>query len=173
MITWLPFDLHPEYPREGLPREQLIARYGPQMVDHVGAFFEARGLRYNPHPDVVPNSRAALRLGELARARGVFEPFHASLMDAYWDQGRDIGDWDVLRELGKEASLPLDEVDEVLATDLYLDVVETSTRQAVSIGATGVPAFLLDRRLLVSGAQPEEAFEQAFARLAELPAEPA
>jgi len=141
------------------------------MIDHVGAFFEARGLRYNPHPDLVPNSRAALRLGELARSIGVFEPFHQSLMDAYWDQGRDIGDRDVLRELAEKAGVPPDEADDVLATDRYLDAVENSTREAVTIGVTGVPAFLLERRLLVLGAQPEDVFEQAFARLAETPAE--
>jgi predicted DsbA family dithiol-disulfide isomerase len=49
---------------------------------------------------------------------------------------------------------------------LYLDVVEGSTRQAVSIGVNGVPAFLLDRRLLVLGAQPFEVFRSAFAQLA-------
>jgi len=43
-VTWLPFDLHPEYPPEGLPREQLLARYGPGMSDRVRDFFAARGL---------------------------------------------------------------------------------------------------------------------------------
>ena len=42
-----------------------------------------------------------------------------------------------------------------------------STRQAASIGANAVPAFLLDRRLLVLGAQPNEVFEHAFAQLDE------
>jgi predicted DsbA family dithiol-disulfide isomerase len=167
----LPFDLHPEYPPDGLPREQLLARYGPTMVDRVGGFFEARGLRYNPHPDVVPNSRAALRLGELARSFGRFDSFHASLMDAYWEQGRNIGDADVLRDLAESAQLPLDQVDDVVASDRFLDVVQASTRQAVSIGVTGVPAFLLDRRLLVSGAQPEDVFEQAFVQLGQMSAE--
>ena len=60
-MTWLPFDLHPEYPPEGLPREQLIARYGPEMTERMREFFAARGLDYNPHPDVVPNSMRALR----------------------------------------------------------------------------------------------------------------
>ena len=40
-----------------------------------------------------------------------------------------------------------------------------STAQAQAVGVTGVPAWLLDRRLLVLGAQPEEVFEQAFAQL--------
>ena len=57
-------------------------------------------------------------------------------------------------------------VDSVIASERYLDVVRASTDQAMSIGVTGVPGFLLDGRLLVVGAQPNEAFEQAFAQLA-------
>ena len=49
-VTWLPFDLHPEYPPEGLPRAELIARYGPAMTERMRAFFAARGLDYNPNP---------------------------------------------------------------------------------------------------------------------------
>ena len=166
-MVWLPFDLHPEYPPEGLPRERLLARYGPGMTEHVRSFFASRGLEYNPNPDVVPNSMRALRLTELARDLGRHEAVHDRLMDAYWADGRDIGDLEVLRRLAAEVELPADEVEDVLAGERYRDRVETSTRQATSMGATAVPAFLLDRRLLVLGAQPEELFEQAFARLGE------
>jgi predicted DsbA family dithiol-disulfide isomerase len=136
------------------------------MTERVRAFFAGRGLDYNPHPDVVPNSRRALRLAELAREHGLHERLHERLMAAYWAEARDIGDADVLRELAGELGLPADEVDDVLTGDRYLDVIHESTRQAASIGANAVPAFLLDRRLLVLGAQPEEAFEQAYAQLA-------
>jgi predicted DsbA family dithiol-disulfide isomerase len=71
----------------------------------------------------------------------------------------------VLRRLARELELPETDVEEVLAGDRYRDRIEDSTRQAVSIGANAVPAFLLDRRLLVLGAQPHDAFEHAFARL--------
>jgi predicted DsbA family dithiol-disulfide isomerase len=164
-VTWLPFDLHPEYPPTGLPREQLVARYGPAGIEHVRRFFAARGLRYNPHPTIVPNSRTALRLAELARAHGRHDALHAALMDGYWEDGRDIGDADVLRELATAAALPAEEVETVLGSDRFLDVVEGSTRQAARIGASGVPAFLLEGRLLVAGAQPEEVFEKAIRRL--------
>lgn len=168
-MTWLPFDLHPEYPAHGIPRADLIARYGPGMVARVTQFLALRGLRYNPHPDIVPNSRSALRLAELARSYGVFGPFHERLMDAYWGEARNIGDEDELRAIAAENGLASGDVDDVLASDRFLDVVESSTRAAASVGATGVPAFLLERRLLVVGAQPEETFERAFAQLAATP----
>ena len=53
----------------------------------------------------------------------------------------------------------------MVAGDAYRDRVLGSTAQAVSIGVTGVPGFLLDRRLLVLGAQPRDVLERAFEQL--------
>lgn len=164
-MTWLPFDLHPEYPPEGLPREQLIARYGPRMTELMHERFAQDGLAYNPHPEVVPNTRDALRLTELARERGLHEPMHDRLMDAYWAEGSNIGDRDVLRGLAAEVGLDAADVERVLAGDEYLARVQASTHQAQSIGINGIPAFLIDSKLLVLGAQPQEVFERAFAQL--------
>ena len=55
----------------------------------------------------------------------------------------------------------------MLASDAYADRVQASTVEAHSLGINGIPAFVLDGRLLVLGAQPREVFEQAFAQLAE------
>jgi predicted DsbA family dithiol-disulfide isomerase len=164
-VTWLPFDLHPEYPQGGIPRADLIARYGPRMAESMRARFEQAGLEYNPNPDVVPNSMAALRLTELARDLDRHEEVHDRLMDAYWRDGVDIGDPDELRRLARD--LPHDGVERVLAGDAYRDRVLASTAQAQRVGITGIPAFLLDSRLLVLGAHPRETFERAFAQLAE------
>jgi predicted DsbA family dithiol-disulfide isomerase len=143
----------------------LLARYGDQMTDHVRRFFAERGLEYNPHPDVVPNTMTALRLGELACDRGRHRDLHDRLMDAYWADAKNIGDEDVLRKEAAAVGLPPDEVEDVLGGDRYRDRVEASTRQAYGVGANAVPAFVLDRRLLVLGAQPVQVFEQAFGQL--------
>lgn len=165
-MSWLPFDLHPEYPPEGIPRRQLLARYGGDaMTERMTQFFEDRGLEYNPHPDVVPNSLSALRLTELARDLGKHAAMHDRLMDAYWADARNIGDPDVLREEAAKVGLPADEVDDVLATDRYRHLIEASTHGAYSLGANAVPAFVLDRRLLVLGAQPDAVFQQVFEQL--------
>ena len=135
------------------------------MTGRVRDFFAARGLPYNPNPDVVPNSFRAQQLTELARDLGRHAAVHDRLMDAYWSEAEDIGDPAVLRRLARELELPDADVEEVLEGDRYRDRIVDSTRQAASIGANAVPAFLLDRRLLVLGAQPNELFEQAFAQL--------
>jgi len=127
--------------------------------------FAAASLEYN-RPPIVPNTRLALRLTELAREQGLHEQFHDRLMDAYWSEATDIGAADELRRLAAEVGLDTNGVERVLAdSSAYLDVVEASTRQAQSIGINAIPAFLLDRRLIVLGAQPFEVFERAFAEL--------
>jgi predicted DsbA family dithiol-disulfide isomerase len=167
-IVWLPFDLHPEYPPEGIPLADLHRRYGIGVGerDPLRDRFEAAGLEYN-RPEIVPNTRLALRVTELARERGLHEPFHDRLMVAYWSEATNVGDPDELRRLAAEIGLEADDVGRVVADpSAYLDVVEGSTRHALSIGINAVPAFLLDRRLIVMGAQPLDVFRRAFAQLA-------
>jgi predicted DsbA family dithiol-disulfide isomerase len=161
-VTWLPFELHPEYPPEGLPRAELLARYG-SFESHLRERFAEEGLPYTPNPDVVPNSFNALRLAELARDLDRHDEVHDRLMEAYWRDGVNIGDPDELRRLLHD--LPQDDVERVLASDEYADRVRASTQQALGIGANGVPAWVIDGKLLVPGAQPREVFERAFEQL--------
>ena len=167
-MVWLPFDRHPEYPPEGIPLAELHRRYGIASGDEDPLIeqFTAAGLTYN-RPDVVPNTRLALRMSELAREQGLHEAFHDRLMDAYWSEATDIGNPDALRRLAGEVGLPPGEVDRVIDDgDLYLDTVSQSTWQAQSVGINAIPAFVLDRRMIVVGAHPIETFRSAFAQLA-------
>ena len=167
-LLWLPFDLHPEYPPQGIPLEDLHRGYGIGVGedDPNRPRFAAAGLVYN-RPEIVPNTRLALRLGELARERGLHEPFHDRLMDAYWSEATDIGDPIELRRLAAEIGLDNGDVEQVIDDpSAYLDRVEGSTHHAYSLGINAVPAFLLDRRLIVLGAHPIETFRRAFAQLA-------
>lgn len=112
---------------------------------------------------MIPRTLDALRLAELARDLGRHQEIHDRLMDAYWDDGVDLTDDDELRRLGHD--LPPDEVERVLSTDAYRDRVHASTAQAQSIGINGIPGWVIDGKLLVPGAQPEEVFRMAFAQL--------
>lgn len=153
-IIWAPFDLHPDYPPEGVPR--------PPSTGEMEARFAEHGLVYNP-PPIRANSLKALRLAEHARAQGLFDRLHERLFDAYWAEARDIGDPEALRALAQDVGL--EGADEVLESDAYRELVQASTAQALAAGVTGVPAFVLDGRLLVLGAQPREVFDRAFAQL--------
>ncbi|HSI31030.1 MAG TPA: DsbA family oxidoreductase [Miltoncostaeaceae bacterium] len=167
-IDWLPFDLHPEYPPEGIPRAELVRRYGASFSNSVRRMNEEAGLVYNPHPERVPNTRRALELGEWARARGAYDAVHERIMNAYWTEGRDITGWDVLAPLVAEAGLDADDARAEVDSGAFKAPVDASTRVAQEHGIAAVPAFVLDGRLLVSGAQPHEVFREALAKVSEM-----
>ena len=135
------------------------------MHDRLKESFATNGLTYAPPADVVPNTQLALRVTELARDRELHEAVHDRLMDAYWAEGRNIGDVDELRTLAAEAGL--DDIAPALDNDLYGARVQASTQQAHRHGINAIPAFVLDGTLLVLGAQHLEVFERAFDTLAE------
>ena len=167
-VEWLPFDLHPEYPPEGIPRAELARRYGEHFSDAVRRMNEEAGLVYNPHPERVPNSRRALELAEWARARGSYDDLHERIMDAYWSEGRDITGWEVLAPIVAEAGLDADEARAEVDAGAFRAPVDASTRVAQEHGIAAVPAFVLDGRLLVSGAQPHDVLRAALAKVSEM-----
>jgi predicted DsbA family dithiol-disulfide isomerase len=166
-IRWLPFDLHPEYPPEGIPRAELEARYGPRLGEVVREMAESAGLPYAPNPERVPSSRRALELLEWARAEGgegAHDRLHERVMDAYWGRGLDISDWDVLAQATRDAGLDPDAGRAALESGAAARAVDESTDWAQRHGINAVPAFVLDGRLLVSGAVPHDVLRQAAER---------
>jgi predicted DsbA family dithiol-disulfide isomerase len=166
-IEWLPFDLHPEYPPEGIPRSQLLARYGEAATANVRRMVEECGYTYNPPPEVVPNSMKALEVTELARDLGIHETVHDRLMHAYWSEAENIGDDETLLGLAAEAGVDRSEAVEALADGRFRSRIASATQDAHSLGINAIPSFVLDNRLLLVGAYPHEVFERAFAQLAE------
>ncbi len=134
--------------------------------------FEAAGLPHAELVDKVPNSRRALMLAELARYRGALDALHPRLFDAYWARGRDIGDERVLVEEGTAVGLGEDEIIDALQDARYLERIEAQTREAIDLGAGGVPAWMIDQRVLVPGAQPHDVFERVLERLGHTPIDP-
>jgi predicted DsbA family dithiol-disulfide isomerase len=170
-VTWLPFHLHPEYPVEGITRAELDARYGASSRDRIRALFAEEGLEYAPPPDVVSSTRLALELGEGAREEGLHRAYHDRLMDAYWAEGVDLSPRAALEDLARGVGMSEAGISRALDDRAWAPVVDASTARAHSVGATGVPAFVIDWRMLVVGAQPRELLAQAIAQARE--AEPA
>jgi predicted DsbA family dithiol-disulfide isomerase len=164
-IDWLPFDLHPEYPPEGVSRGEMDRRYGGSWTGRLSALFEGEGLSFADSIARMPRSFDALRVSELARERGRHNVLHARLMDAFWARGRDLGDHRVLVEECVAVDLREDEVRDVLERDRYAGLIAASTAGALDAGATGVPAFAIDDRVLIPGAQPQQFFEEILRRL--------
>ncbi len=148
----------------------LDSRYGgPRWRKQLWRMFESAGLPYSRGIALVPNSRKALRLAELARERGRFDALHQRLFNAYWARGLDLGADSVLLAEGAAAGLSHAEMTDVLAGDRYLDVIEARTHEAMGVGASGVPAWVVDSKLLIPGAVPHDVFARAMRQLGHEP----
>ncbi len=132
--------------------------------------FDEAGLPHTAARDKVPNSRRALMLSELAQDRGRHAELHPRLFDAYWARGLDLGDEAVLVAEGGAVGLDAAEIKAAIHDPAYLERVTNQTAQATELGAGGVPAWVIDRRLLVPGAQPHEVFERVLERFGYAPA---
>jgi predicted DsbA family dithiol-disulfide isomerase len=147
----------------------LLARYGSGLTDRLTSMFAEAGLPFSPDIDRVPNSRRAQALAELARDRGLHRELHPRLFDAYWARGLDLGDDEVLVGEGRAVGLEEDEVRAALQDQALVDRIAEQTSAALELGAAGVPAWLIDERALVPGAQPHEVFERVLERLGHQP----
>lgn len=145
--------------------EDLGRRYGFDINAHHERLFGENDLPHTRH-ERIPNSHAALNVGELARGRGVHEPLHSRLMTAYWAEDADISDPEVLAREGEAFGLDRGEVVEAATTRPYEDRIQASTQAVMEMGGSGVPAFVIADKLLIPGAQPHSLFEKVMEKLA-------
>jgi predicted DsbA family dithiol-disulfide isomerase len=174
-IVYRSFELDPSSPRVPVETvaEHLGAKYGGgpeagrQMVERVEAVAAEEGLVFQLGKAKRANTVDAHRLLHLALAEGgpaLQSTLKEALLASYFLRAENVADHDLLRRTAVEAGLDAARVDEVLASDEYADAVERDIREATSLGATGVPFFVIDRKYGVSGAQPAEAFVQVLER---------
>lgn len=171
-VVWHSFELDPSVERtpSGTLAAKIAEKYGmslaesEQMQQGVAERAAAVGLEFNWREAKYGNTFDAHRLLHLAAARGRSEVAHERLLRGYFTEGVQIGDPAELLRLAVEIGLDEAEARQVLESDEYADAVRADQAQARSLGITGVPFFVLDGRLGVSGAQPTELFRQALDR---------
>jgi len=164
-IEWVPFELHPEIPPEGRPRvEVLLAAYMARAQDGVNRLAASVGLHLELHERLI-NSRPALQAAEFARGQGRFEAMHHELMTAYWDEGRDISDMAVLREVAALAGVDVPGMEAAVKEDRFGDYLDARRQEAEELGINGIPAHVIADRYLVMGAQPYDLFERVMAKV--------
>ena len=163
-VVYRSFELDPAAP-QGVTTptvEVLAQKYGmtPDRARQAQRQMEERatadGLTFRMDGLRSGNTKDAHRLLHLAKASDRQSELMERLQRAYFTEQDSIFDHDALTRLAVEAGLDPDEVADVLASDRYRDHVETDEAMARSIGATGVPLFVIDRRYGISGAQPAE-----------------
>jgi predicted DsbA family dithiol-disulfide isomerase len=168
-VRWHPFQLNPDMPSGGIDRKSYrIGKFGSwersQELDaQVTAAGEDEGIAFRFDKMVrTPNTLDAHRVIWLAGERGVQDAVVEALFLAYFTDGRDLSDRAKLAEIAAEAGLDRAEVDGLLAGAGGLDVVRAGEEQARRLGVSGVPFFVVNGWVALSGAQPPGLFRQAF-----------
>jgi predicted DsbA family dithiol-disulfide isomerase len=174
-LTWRAFELDPHRPSEPIDLNRLLAeKYGMTIEQarerHARTAETAAGdgLEIDFERAQSGNTFDAHRTIRLAREHGLQGAMQERLFAAYFSEGRAISDRETLAELAAEAGLDAGEVRDMLASDRFADEVRADERTAAGFGITGVPFFVLDRRLGVSGAQPVEVMLGALEEAAQL-----
>ncbi len=123
-----------------------------------------------PAPDQdrrIYNTFDAHRLLHWAELEGRQLPLKQALFRAYFTEGRDPSNRDVLVAVAGEAGLDPAAARDVLESDLYAEEVRRAEHLWQSRGIHAVPAVIIDGKYLIQGGQPPEAFEQALRQIAE------
>jgi predicted DsbA family dithiol-disulfide isomerase len=167
---WLPFQLNPGMPREGMDRRSYLAAKfgGPERSRRVlGMVAETAardGLELRLEEiDRTPNTLDAHRLVRFAQREGV-DPAVVidALFRAYFQELRDIGDRATLIAIGAGCGLDAGFLEMHLASEEEVETVRGADALARRIGVQGVPCFVFDGRYALAGAQEPQAFLPLF-----------
>ncbi len=155
-------EIHPETPAKGRPLADLFrAEDISRMMDHLRTMGAAFGITFAERP-FLSNSRPALQAAEFAREQGAFDALHPVLFSAYFSQGLDIGDLDILSQIARDAGLDAGAVIDAVKSGRYLPRLEAAKEEATRLGVTGVPMFFINEKKSIVGAQPLDVFRKAF-----------
>lgn len=175
-VTWRSYQLDPKLkPEPGQSLYEYLARrkgmaleQSKQMHDQVTKSAAAVGLDYRFDHVVVSNSHAAHRLIQMAKAHGLADVTEEILFHAYFTEGKDLGDREVLRALAAKAGLTDAQAAEAFddPTSEWGRKVDDEAAEAHALGSTGVPFFVFQRQYAVTGAQGEATFRKVLEKVA-------
>lgn len=162
-IEWHPFQLNPDMPAEGMDRrdyletkfggkEGAIRAYAPvlERAEAAGLTIDFAAIKRTP------NTLDAHRLLHWAGIEGCQDRMAMALFRAYFNEGRDIGDPEVLADLADSLSLDGAMIQRLLATEADRDDIRARDAQFRQMGITGVPTFIVGGQHAVPGCQPAE-----------------
>ncbi len=154
-MEWKAFPLHPETPAEGRSLEELFAGSTvnvPQMLDHLKNVANSLGLPFGTRTKTY-NSRLAQELGLWAEEKGMGDKFHHGAFHAYFAEGRNLAELEVLQDIAEQAGLERNEATEVITTRSFSEAVDEHWRFSREKGVTAVPTFIMNNGML-TGARP-------------------
>lgn len=161
-IDWRSFELRPEPEPTLDPDAEYLHRVWNQSVYPMA---QDRGIAMKL-PPVQPRSRKAHEAAEFAREAGRMDELNQALFKAFFEEGRDLAQTEVLLDIAQSVGLDRDGLSEALASGRYTQKVEENQQLAQHLGITGVPALVVSagqQAYLVSGAQPYETLKDVIA----------
>jgi predicted DsbA family dithiol-disulfide isomerase len=168
-VRWLPFQLNPQMPKEGVSRrEYRIHKFGSwerslQLDAQVATAGEAEGIHFAFHRmERTPNTLDAHRLIWLAEQESVQDAVVEALFRAYFTEGRDISVRQTLLDVVAQAGLDRGKADAVLESGGGQEAIREADELARRVRVEGVPFFVLNGKVTLSGAQPPDALLEAF-----------
>jgi predicted DsbA family dithiol-disulfide isomerase len=169
-VAWYPYQLNPDMPAGGVSTtEYLSARFGSPAnvqpaLSHLVTEGRKEGIEFRfDRIGNMPNTLRAHQILYLAEAEGADQGALAEeLMCAFFERGADIGDTETLLDLASRHGLAAPDVLKVIDDEAAKQVVLSREAQVRSSGIAGVPGYLLNRRLLVIGAQETDVLVSAF-----------
>ena len=138
---------------KGIPKEQA-----EEMQQNVANVAKEVGLHFNSQNTVVANSFNAHRLIQLAKTKGLGNEIEEALFIAYFVEGKNIDDKEILIKTGVSVGLDESVVKNLFTSDDFAKEVKQDELEAQSLGINGVPFFVLNNKYAVSGAQSPETF---------------
>ena len=160
-MHWTHFPLHPDTPDSGILLEELFRERGydiEAMKQRMSALMTEENLAYGNRSHTY-NSRLAQELAKWGESFPEGDALNLKLFEAYFAEGRNLAEPEVLLDVAKVAGLPLETAEEVIRQRSVRDAVDIDWKHAHELGVTGVPTFVSGNRGLV-GAQPYEALVQ-------------
>jgi predicted DsbA family dithiol-disulfide isomerase len=174
-ITWQPFELNPQMPKEGQAiTEHITEKYGitVEQSNQNREMIKQRGLELgyeflNRSGGRIYNTFDAHRLLHWAKGFGKQTELKLALFDLYFKQSGDPSDHQQLLSVLNSVGLDQNKAQEILASNEYEQEVRELQRHYQSAGITSVPAVIVNNKHLISGGQPAAVFEHALRQIAE------
>jgi predicted DsbA family dithiol-disulfide isomerase len=174
VVRWHPFQLNPQLPAGGVPRKQYLENKfgGPERAKEIYARVSAAGKRAGidfafDNIQVQPNTIDAHRLIHYAGEQDKQDAMAEVIFRRYFVEGVDLSDKETLADIAQQAGMDRDEAAAYLAGDADRALIEEQDRRARAIGVEGVPFFIFNQRLALSGAQPPEVIVEAMEKARE------
>ncbi len=170
--TWRPFQLNPGMPPDGMDRQEyLISKFGSSdaaktVYENIYEEGVKEGINFNfDLIEVTPNSFNSHRLLALGYQANIQEKVLDDLFESYFLHGKDIGDPNILLQIAIKHNIDAEEFKSYLSDQENIEPLANEEIQAKKMGINSIPTFIVNKQIVINGAQTSENFELIFEKL--------